>query len=207
MNQTWNQRYAEKEFAYGVLPNEFLSEQLAKIAPGSILFPCEGEGRNAVYAAKLGWNATAFDFSETGCEKANLLAKQNNVTINYKVGDALEMAFEPESFDVIALVYAHFPESIRKQIHRKILSWLKPNGIIILEAFNPSQLGNPSGGPKDITMLYSKEMMENDFDILNIQHLSEEIIILNEGKYHQGKANVIRFKGKKNNCVTKVTKQ
>jgi ABC-type uncharacterized transport system ATPase subunit len=69
-----------------------------------------------------------------------------------------------------------------------------------LEAFNPSQLGNPSGGPKDITMLYSKEMMENDFDILNIQHLSEEIIILNEGKYHQGKANVIRFIGKKQLC-------
>ncbi|MFZ4797728.1 MAG: class I SAM-dependent methyltransferase [Bacteroidia bacterium] len=195
MNQTWNQRYAEKDFAYGVLPNEFLAEQLEKLAIGNILFPCEGEGRNAVYAALNGWNVTAFDFSEAGYEKANLLAKQNNIVFDYKIADALEIKFEPESFDVIAMIYAHFPVPIRALFHAKMLSWLKPNGIIILEAFNPLQLNNKSGGPKNISMLYTEEIIENDFKNITTKMLSLESIILNEGKYHQGKANVIRYIG------------
>lgn len=197
MNEFWNHRYNENDFAYGVLPNQFLAEQLEKIPSGKILFPCEGEGRNAVYAALNGWNVTAFDLSEAGLNKANMLANQNQVTIDYKIEDAMEITFEPESFDVIALIYAHFPANNRAQIHSKMLSWLKPNGIIILEAFNPFQLSNTSGGPKEITMLYTEEMMENDFKSLTTKLLKSESIILNEGKYHQGKANVIRYVGTK----------
>jgi 2-polyprenyl-3-methyl-5-hydroxy-6-metoxy-1,4-benzoquinol methylase len=197
MNQTWNQRYAEKDFAYGLLPNEFLKEQLEKLPKGNILLPCEGEGRNAVYAAQNGWNVTAFDFSETGFEKAKLLAKQNQVNINYSIADALEIIFEPESFDAIALIYAHFPEQVRNQFHTNLMTWLKPGGSIILEVFNPLQLNNTSGGPKDITMLYTKDIIEYDFKNLTTKILSLNSIILNEGKYHQGKADVIRYVGQK----------
>ena len=52
MNNFWNERYAEKVFAYGIAPNEFYKEQLAKLPKGKILFAAEGEGRNAVYAAQ-----------------------------------------------------------------------------------------------------------------------------------------------------------
>lgn len=197
MNQTWNQRYAEKDFAYGLLPNEFLKEQLEKLPKGNILLPCEGEGRNAVFAAQNGWNVTAFDFSETGFEKAKLLANQNQVNINYSIADALEITFEPESFDAIALIYAHFPEQVRNQFHTNLMTWLKPGGSIILEVFNPLQLNNSSGGPKDITMLYTKDIIEYDFKNLTTKILSLNSIILNEGKYHQGKADVIRYVGQK----------
>lgn len=61
MKEFWNRRYREKEFAYGIEPNEFLKEQLAQLPPGRILFPGEGEGRNAVYAAQLGWQVNSFD--------------------------------------------------------------------------------------------------------------------------------------------------
>ena len=57
----WNERYSKEEFAYGEEPNQYLKEQLEKLAVGKILFAAEGEGRNGVYAAKLGWNVFAFD--------------------------------------------------------------------------------------------------------------------------------------------------
>lgn len=57
----WNERYSKEEFAYGEEPNQYLKEQLEKLDVGKILFPAEGEGRNGVYAAKLGWNVFAFD--------------------------------------------------------------------------------------------------------------------------------------------------
>jgi hypothetical protein len=51
MKSMWNDRYGKIEFAYGEQPNNFLKEQLIKIPAGTILFPAEGEGRNAIYAA------------------------------------------------------------------------------------------------------------------------------------------------------------
>jgi hypothetical protein len=75
--------------------------------------------------------------------------------------------------------------------------WLKPNGLIILEAFNLDQIVNTSGGPKDISMLYAMDRLKTDFNELLILQNQNEEIQLNEGKFHSGKANVLRFLAKK----------
>lgn len=197
MEEFWNNRYAEKDFAYGTEPNDFLKDELEKLPAGKILFVCEGEGRNAVFAAKQNWIVEAFDLSQEGKRKAGLLAEQNNVSINYQIADASTIEYPENSFNMVALIYAHFPETIRKSVHERIVSWLKPGGLVVMEAFNPNQLKNTSGGPKDLTMLYTKEIMSDDFKDLMVQQISTETIELNEGKYHIGKADVIRFVGKK----------
>jgi hypothetical protein len=69
MKSMWNDRYGKIEFAYGEQPNNFLKEQLIKIPAGTILFPAEGEGRNAIYAATQGWNVCFFDQSIEGKRK------------------------------------------------------------------------------------------------------------------------------------------
>ena len=201
MNDYWNNRYAEKEFAYGTSPNEYLKEQLSRITPGRILFICEGEGRNAVFAATQNWEVEAFDLSEEGQKKALALAKEKSVTIHYQIADATKVDYSENSFDVIAIIYAHFPSTIRKSIHYKIKHWLKPNGSVILEVFNPNQLQNTSGGPKDIDMLYSTDSIGDDFSDIEIKQLTAIQIELNEGKYHMGKADVLRFFGSKKQLV------
>src|SRR6187401_2388274 len=82
----WDDRFSQEGFAYGEQPNNYLKEQLEKLNAGTILFPAEGEGRNAVFAAKLGWKVSAFDISAEGKNKALRLAQANNVTIDYQVG-------------------------------------------------------------------------------------------------------------------------
>lgn len=190
----WNDRYAQKEFAYGTLPNVFLKEQLDLLEAGSILLPAEGEGRNAVYAATQAWDVIAFDISKSGQEKARQLSAAHQVAINYQVTGVLEFTSQ-EQFDVIALSYAHFPANIRKQAHRHLLQFLKPSGVVIFEAFAKAQLGKPSGGPKNIEMLFSIEEIKDEFPQLDFNLLSEEHINLSQGTYHQGKADVIRFVG------------
>ena len=91
--ERWNERYSNDEFAYGELPNNYLKEQLEKLAPGTILFPAEGEGRNAVFAAKLGWKVAAFDISNEGKNKAIKLAEKNKVEIDYQVGELQTLNF------------------------------------------------------------------------------------------------------------------
>ena len=77
----WNDRYSNEEFAYGEEPNNYLREKLAELPVGEILFPAEGEGRNAVFAAKHGWAVSAFDISLEWKNKALKLADKNNVDL------------------------------------------------------------------------------------------------------------------------------
>lgn len=72
----WDQRYAEDGFVYGPHPNLFFCKELGKLKPGRLLLPGEGEGRNAVYAARRGWEVVAFDQSSEGQRKALALAAQ-----------------------------------------------------------------------------------------------------------------------------------
>jgi ubiquinone/menaquinone biosynthesis C-methylase UbiE len=198
MNNFWNERYAEKEYAYGILPNQFLADSILNLPKhGKILFPAEGEGRNAVFAAKNGFEVTAFDLSSEGKKKANKLANDNNVQIDYRVGVLEHLNFEEASFDGVVFIYAHFPKAIRKAMHQQILRLVKPNGLIIFEAFSKEQLHYPSGGPKEVAMLFSEEEVKDEFQNIDFHFLKTEIIELNEGPFHQGKGSVVRFIGKK----------
>jgi len=198
----WNDRYSKEEFAYGEEPNNYLKEQLTKLTVGTILFPAEGEGRNAVYATKLGWTVSAFDISNEGKIKALKLAKKNNVTIDYKVGELETLDFKKEQFDAIALIYAHFPANIKSLYHKIFDRLLKNEGILIFEAFSKNHLdyvtaNEKVGGPKDIESLFSIDEIKSDFPNYEIIELAEKEIELNEGLYHNGVGSVIRFIGRK----------
>lgn len=193
MKEFWNERYAKNEFIYGKEPNEFFREELENLPVGKIILPCDGEGRNAVFAAKLGWYVNAFDFSPSAKEKAKALAKQEGVNPKYEVADILEKEFKENSADVVALIYVHFLAELRKIAHQKAIKWLKPGGKLILEAFNPRQIDNDSGGPKNIDMLYSEDILREDFKDLKIEKLEILQTNLSEGNFHKGKADVIRL--------------
>lgn len=198
----WNDRYSKTEFAYGVQPNNYLKEQLPKFPPGKILFPAEGEGRNAVYAATLGWTVSAFDISVEGKKKALLLAEANNVAIDYRVGGLETLNYPEAEFDAIALIYAHFPANIKSLYHRTLDNLLRKDGIVIFEAFSKKHIDYISrnenvGGPTDIDMLFSTDEIISDFAHYEIIELVEKEIELTEGSFHNGKGSVIRFTGRK----------
>ena len=198
----WNKRYAAPQFAYGEEPNDYFRRQLQKIPAGKLLMPAEGEGRNAVFAAKEGWEVFAFDMAGEGRAKAQKLADKNHVSIDYQVGEFSEITLPPNHFDAIGLIYAHFPASLRSKYHEALGKSLRPGGMVILEAFSKSHLtfnsvNEKAGGPKDINMLFSVEEVENDFRNYDILELIEEEVILHEGLYHDGRSAVVRFVGKK----------
>lgn len=202
MKEFWNERYGKPEFAYGIEPNLYFKEKLKELSPGKILLPAEGEGRNAVYAATLGWDVYAYDISEEGKVKADKLAKENGVSINYFVGTLDQLEFEPESFDCIALIFAHLPRSIRQEQHQVLQTLLKPGGTLIVEVFSEEQLEfsakNPTaGGPKSAEFLFKTEDLETDFDLCEMIHLNQEVVSLEEGLYHIGESSVVRCLGKK----------
>ncbi len=65
-NFSWNQSYSQPGYAYGTDPNEFLVSVAGRIPKSRVLSLDEGEGRNAVYLANLGYEVVAVDSSDVG---------------------------------------------------------------------------------------------------------------------------------------------
>ena len=195
MNDLWNKRYSESEYHYGKLPNNFLKEELPKLKPGKILFVGEGEGRNSIYAATLGWDVDAVDFSEEGKRKADILAKESGVKINYKIHDFSTFIPAEKTYDAVGIFFIHLDDELREALFERIIQSLKPSGKIIFECFEKEQINYKSGGPQNPELLYSLEDVVSLFIDLDFEKLSKEKIFLNEGKGHSGEGVVIRFIG------------
>lgn len=202
MNNFWNERYSSIEFAYGEEPNEYFKEQLSKLEPGRILLPGDGEGRNGICAAKQGWDVEAFDISSEGKKKADQLAEKYNLNINYQVGGLEDLEYEANSFDAIALIFTHFDTEVRAQYRKKFIELLKPGGVIITELFSTKHLEyntkNPKvGGPKKLDLLASMKQIRAEYPGIEIVELYQIEAIFNEGTFHVGKGDVVRFLGRK----------
>lgn len=78
----WNARYNSPSYAYGTEPNDFLDEVADQILKGRALCLAEGEGRNAVFLAGLGYSVTAVDGARVGINKAEALAQARGVAID-----------------------------------------------------------------------------------------------------------------------------
>ena len=193
MRTNWNQRYAVADYIYGTEPNIFFKKNIDALKPGKLLLPAEGEGRNAIYAAKCGWNVEAFDFSTYAREKAISLASHNQVSIEYEISSIEDYNYAENAYDAIGLIYIHLDPEARIAFHNKVMKSLKHGGRLIFEAFSKKQLTYNSGGPKNEEWLYSINELSCDFSSLHIIDKEELVIHLSEGTGHDGEADVIRF--------------
>jgi len=197
MENQWDIRFNTPDYVYGTEPNIFYKEIISKLKQGNILFPADGEGRNSVYAAKLGWNVVAYDYSKVAQEKALKLAEINGVKLDYRVSSYEDFSSTKDFFDAIVFIYTHISSKSRTEILRKHVDFLKSGGLLIMEVYSKNQINNNTGGPKNVDMLYSIDDLKADLSNLDFVKLEEERIILNEGQKHNGVSDIIRIIAKK----------
>ena len=196
----WDKRYDEEGFAYGTQPNDFLTSQYTQIKKGGkVLCLAEGEGRNAVFLAKQGYQVTAVDQSGVGLEKASNLAKQQGVSIKTVVADLLDYDFAINTWDGIVSISAHMPAPLRQKIHEQVIPALANDGVFILEAYTPKQLEmNGVGGPPNKALLMSLDELKVELKGLDFEIGQEIERHISEGKYHQGQSAVVQVLARKN---------
>lgn len=191
----WDARYSEPGFAYGTAPNEFLVSVVDRIPQGKILSLAEGEGRNAVYLAGLGYDVTGVDASDVGLRKAADLARERGVTIRTILADLGTFKIEPDQWDGIIACYCHLPSLIRIPLHQAAVRGLKPGGVFVLEAFSKDQLGYGTGGPQSLDMLMSLDELKQELVGLEFVHAVQMEREVREGSGHTGLASVIQLLG------------
>ena len=136
----WDKEYDTEEYVYGKLPNDFLKSHYDAIPKGKVLLLAEGEGRNAVFLAKLGYSVTAVDISRVGLIKAEKLAKENNVIIETICADLEVFDLGERKWDGIVSIYCHLPSTLRQDLYSRIELAIKPSGVFLLEGYRPEQL-------------------------------------------------------------------
>lgn len=162
----WDDRYAKPDI-YGAAPNDFLVQQCDRFGIGrnnpqsespspqflKALDLGAGQGRNALFLAGRGLQTLAVDQSEVGLQAARAAAQSRNLPLQTQAADLNDFDAPPGSFDVITSIFVHLPAALRRRVHTRVRAWLKPRGLIILEAYAPEQLARNTGGPKDPALL------------------------------------------------------
>jgi SAM-dependent methyltransferase len=189
----WNERFSEPGFAYGTEPNDFLVSVANRIPTGKVLCLAEGEGRNAVYLAGLGFEVTAVDTSSVGLEKAESLARERGVSIETVNADLADYPIEATAWQGIVSIFCHLPPVMRAALHERCLRGLAPEGVFVLEGFTPRQLELGTGGPKSRELLMELEIIRHELPGLRLEIARETEREISEGKYHRGKAAVVQI--------------
>jgi SAM-dependent methyltransferase len=159
----WNDRYAAAEFVWSTEPNQFLAAEVAGLTAGSALDLACGEGRNAVWLATLGWDATGVDFSDVGLAKAAKLAEANEVTAKTRWVCADATSWVPdEQFDLVAVAYLHLSEPLRRAAMSVAVAALAPGGTLVVIGHDATNITEGVGGPPDPAVLYGPDDIVGD---------------------------------------------
>jgi SAM-dependent methyltransferase len=164
----WDERYDEEGLLWTARPNRFLVEQIGGLAPGRALDVACGEGRNAVWLATQGWEARGIDFSAVGLAKAQTLAAEAGVQVDWIEADVLDCELESEHYDLITILYLQLPGAERTAVHRKYVAGLAPDGLLLIIAHDLENLTHGYGGPKEASVLFTPADVVDDLSGLGL---------------------------------------
>ena len=164
--ETWNARYAASELVWSAGPNVFVEEICRDLAPGRAIDLAAGEGRNAIWLAERGWDATAVDYSDVAIDKARQLAARRGVTITTEVADLERYEPAPGAYDLVLVAYLQLPHDRLDAILRRAAAAVAPGGTFLLVCHDRENLDRGHGGPQDPDVLTTPDQVVATLDTL-----------------------------------------
>jgi cyclopropane fatty-acyl-phospholipid synthase-like methyltransferase len=191
--ETWDARFSSDEYIFGTEPNVWLAQHADLFKPGMrVLAVADGEGRNSVWMAKLGLQVDAFDISPVGIEKAKKLAQQQGVDVNFSIHGIEDYPWTTGDYDAVVAIFIQFADpDTRAALFKRMKSALKPDGVLLLQGYTPKQLEYKTGGPPNLSHLYTEDLLQEAFGDLDISELRAYEDVLTEGTQHHGQSALI----------------
>jgi SAM-dependent methyltransferase len=169
-SHSWDTRYETAELIWSADPNMFLPPLVAGLEVGAALDLACGEGRNTIWLADEGWDATGVDFSSVGIEKAKKIA--GDTVVDWVVADVT--TFVPHSkFDLVLIVYVHLNANAMENLFARAVEALAPGGTLIGLGHALRNLADGVGGPPYPDILWTEARIAPLVESLDIVALKE----------------------------------
>ncbi|MBO4919495.1 MAG: methyltransferase domain-containing protein [Erysipelotrichaceae bacterium] len=125
--------YETEDYFWGTEPAELCQELIKLVPPAKgvkVLDIGCGEGKDAVFMAKQGYDVYAFDITVNGIAKTRRMAKENNVEINAFIADINDFEID-EEFDIIYSTgtIQYLEDDRIDGFFRKVKDMTRPGGI------------------------------------------------------------------------------
>ena len=131
-------------------PNAFLVEMVRGRKPGRALDVGMGQGRNTLWLAQQGWDATGYDPADKAVALARETAAKAGIKINAIVARDSGFDMGLAKWDLILLSYVEIRENAEKVIRA-----LAPGGIVVAEYFHQDSGNAPDGfADNELTRLF-----------------------------------------------------
>ncbi|WEH13575.1 class I SAM-dependent methyltransferase [Streptomyces sp. VNUA24] len=128
----WDSRYADRTQLWSGQPNGALVAETAGLTPGRVLDVGCGEGADAVWLARGGWDVTALEVSGVALERAAGHARDAGLAIRWVHAELAEAALPPGSFDLVSAQYPALLRTPDATAERALLAAVAPGGVLLL---------------------------------------------------------------------------
>jgi len=151
--ERWNARYAERDYVWDVVPSRLLEQETRDLPAGRAIDLGCGEGRNTVWLAARGWQATGVDFSDVGLDKARALARRHGVRVRWLQRDLTAYRPRPRHYDLVLMCYLQLPRDDLAAVVAHGAAAVRPGGTFLYIGHDRSNLEHGHGGPRDPAVL------------------------------------------------------
>ncbi|MEK7850473.1 MAG: class I SAM-dependent methyltransferase [Deltaproteobacteria bacterium] len=163
----WDTRYPTGDRVPERDPSRLLLDFSYMLPKGRALDIACGEGRNAVYLARQGYQVDAIDISEVAIKNARMTAK--GLDINFIVADLENFSIPEDTYDLIINFYY-----LQRSLLPKIKKGLKKNGLVLFETYTIEH--QAFGHPKNPEFLLKPNELLTLFNDLHIVYYREGVI-------------------------------
>jgi SAM-dependent methyltransferase len=130
--ELWDDRYRESDRIWSGNPNTVLVREVEDLPPGRALDLGCGEGADAIWLARRGWQVTAVDISGVALERAARNAGEVADRIDWQRHD-LGTSFPAGRFDLVSAQFLHSPADMpREKILRTAADAVAPGGVLLI---------------------------------------------------------------------------
>ncbi|WP_329274918.1 class I SAM-dependent methyltransferase [Streptomyces sp. NBC_00691] len=128
----WDSRYADRQQLWSGRPNGALVAEVAGLTPGRVLDVGCGEGADAVWLARGGWDVTALEVSGVALERAAGHARDADVAVHWVHAELTDAALAPGSFDLVSAQYPALLRTPDAAAERALIGAVSVGGVLLL---------------------------------------------------------------------------
>ncbi len=137
----WDERYAATHRVWSGNPNPRLVEHATDLAPGTALDVGCGEGADAVWLARRGWQVSGVDISVVALEKAARHAAEAGVAERCTWRQVDVLAGEPlPDADLVSAQFLHVPADRFATVYGALADAVRPGGTLLVAAHHPDDV-------------------------------------------------------------------